>query len=166
VSSTLAVFYLLAGLTVGSAIAVAVSRHIVYAAFALMGALLGVAGLFVLLSADFLGVVQLLVYVGGILVLGLFAIMLTHRIADVEVSNRAVGRGPAAVVVGLVLLGLLRVFLRTPFAVNELPSPSPSTYAVGVAFLGDYALPFEVASLVLLVALVGAVVVSRKELRT
>lgn len=164
-STTLAVFYLLAGLTVGSAIAVAVSRHIVYAAFALMGALLGVAGLFVLLSADFLGVVQLLVYVGGILVLSLFAIMLTHRIADVEVSNRAVGRAPAAVVVGVVLVGLLRVLAQPTWGDAELPPPVPSTYAVGTAFLGEYALPFEVASLVLLVALVGAVVVSRKELR-
>jgi NAD(P)H-quinone oxidoreductase subunit 6 len=165
VSTTLAVFYLLAGLTVGSAIAVAVSRHIVYAAFALMGALLGVAGLFVLLSADFLGVVQLLVYVGGIVVLALFAIMLTHRISDVEVSNRAAGRAPAAIVVGVVLVGLLRVLAQPIWGDAELPPPSASTYAVGTAFLGDYALPFEVASLVLLLALVGAVVVSRKELR-
>ncbi|MCW5893433.1 MAG: NADH-quinone oxidoreductase subunit J [bacterium] len=163
-STTLAVFYLLAGLTVGSAIAVAVSRHVVYAAFALMSTLLGVAGLFVLLSADFLAVVQLLVYVGGVLVLGLFAIMLTHRIAEAEVSNRAVGRGPAAVVVGLVLAALLRALGQTEWGTAELPPPAPTTYAVGMAFLGDYALPFEVASLVLLLALVGAVVVSRKEL--
>ena len=92
VSITTAVFYLLAAVTVGSALGVALSNSIVYSAFALMGALLGVAALFVLLGADFLGVVQLLVYVGGILVLTLFAVMLTHRISDVNVSNRAVGR--------------------------------------------------------------------------
>ena len=98
-SITAAVFYLLALVTVGSALGVALSRSIVYSAFALMGTLLGVAAIFVLLGADFLGVVQLLVYVGGILVLTLFAVMLTHRISDVNVSNRAVGRLPAAVLV-------------------------------------------------------------------
>src|SRR6266478_5649204 len=101
VSLTVAVFYLLAAITVGSALGVALSHSIVYSAFALMGTLLGVAAMFVLLGADFLGVVQLLVYVGGILVLTLFAVMLTHRISDVNVSNRAVGRLPAAVLVGI-----------------------------------------------------------------
>src|SRR5207249_4537079 len=79
VSLTVAVFYLLAAITVGSALGVALSHSIVYSAFALMGTLLGVAAMFVLLGADFLGVVQLLVYVGGILVLTLFAVMLTRR---------------------------------------------------------------------------------------
>ncbi|HTD25825.1 MAG TPA: NADH-quinone oxidoreductase subunit J, partial [Candidatus Elarobacter sp.] len=67
-SLTVAVFYLLAAITVGSALGVAFANSIVYSAFALMGTLLGVAAMFVLLGADFLGVVQLLVYVGGILV--------------------------------------------------------------------------------------------------
>ena len=107
VSITVAVFYLLAAVTLGSGLGVALSRSIIYSAFALMGTLLGVAALFVLLGADFLGVVQLLVYVGGILVLTLFAVMLTHRISDVNVSNRAVGRLPAAALAGAALCWML-----------------------------------------------------------
>lgn len=164
-SPTTIVFYLLAAFTVASALGVALSNHIVYSAFALMGALLGVASLFVLLGADFLGVVQLLVYVGGILVLSLFAIMLTHRIADVHVSNRAVGRLPGAVLVLLVFAGMVRIATQAAWVVREPGAPAPTTSGIGNAFLGDWVLPFEIASIVLLVALIGAVVVSRKEVR-
>lgn len=158
------VFYLLATLTVGSAVGVVVTTNVVHSALALMGTLLGVASLFVLLHADFLGVVQLLVYVGGILVLTLFAVMLTSR-ADVRVSNRSVGRAPALLVTAL-LLGLLVVVAgQTPWLVTDAPPPETTVYALGNAFLGPYVLPFEVASIVLLVALIGAVVVSRKEVR-
>lgn len=164
-SPTTIVFYLLAAVTIGCALGVALSTHIVYSAFALMGALLGVAGLFVLLGADFLGVIQLLVYVGGILVLTLFAIMLTHRVADVQVSNRAVGRLSAALLAGAVLVGLVRAGRRAAWVVAEPAPLAPTTAGIGQAFLGPWLLPFEVASVVLLVALVGAVVLSRKELR-
>jgi NADH-quinone oxidoreductase subunit J len=165
VSLTAAVFYLLAAVTVGSALGVAFANNVVYSAFALMGTLLGVAAIFVLLGADFLGVVQLLVYVGGILVLTLFAVMLTHRIADVHVSNRAVGRLPALVLVGAVLAWMLTVAARATWVVGTPPPPAPTTYGIGDAFLTDYVLPFEVASVVLLAALIGAVVVSRKEVK-
>lgn len=164
-STTTAAFYLIAAFTVASALGVALAHNIVYSAFALMGALLGTAGLFVLLGADFLGVVQLLVYVGGILVLSLFAIMLTHRIADVRVSNRSVGRWPAAVLVGAVFVGLVRTASRATWATGPVGAPAPTTYGIGNAFLTDFILPFEIASLVLLVALIGAVMVSRKEVR-
>ena len=164
-SITAAVFYLLALVTVGSALGVALSRSIVYSAFALMGTLLGVAAMFVLLGADFLGVVQLLVYVGGILVLTLFAVMLTHRISDVNVSNRAVGRLPAVVLVGVALAWMVSVARRATWVVKEPASPVPSTYGIGNAFLTHYVLPFEIASIVLLAALVGAIVVSRKEVK-
>jgi NADH-quinone oxidoreductase subunit J len=165
VSITVAVFYLLAALTVGSALGVALSDNVVYSAFALMGALLGVAAMFVLLGADFLGAVQLLVYVGGILVLTLFAVMLTHRIADVHVSNRAVGRGPALVLVGVVLGWMVHVARQATWVEGQPGAPAPTTYGIGDALLRDYALPFEVASVVLLAALIGAIVVSRKEVK-
>jgi len=161
----LAVFYLLAAITVGSALGVAFANSIVYSAFALMGTLLGVAAMFVLLGADFLGAVQLLVYVGGILVLTLFAVMLTHRISEVNVSNRAVGRLPAAILVGGAFAFMVRVAGRAHWVVKDVTAPAPTTYGIGNAFLGDYVLPFEIASLVLLAALIGAVVVSRKEVK-
>jgi len=165
VSITVAVFYLLAAITVGSALGVALSNSIVYSAFALMGTLLGVAAIFVLLGADFLGVVQLLVYVGGILVLTLFAVMLTHRISDVNVSNRAVGRLPALVLAGIAFGWMVHVARRATWLVKDPQAPAPTTYGIGEAFLTHYALPFEVASIVLLAALIGAIVVSRKEVK-
>ena len=164
-SVTTAAFYLLAAITVTCALGVALAHHIVYSAFALMGTLLGVAGIFVLLGADFLGVVQLLVYVGGILVLTLFAIMLTHRIADMHVSNRSVGRLPAAILVGAVFAGLVRVALSASWVTSDAGSVEPTTAGIGNEFLTAYILPFEVASVVLLVVVIGAVVVSRKEVK-
>src|SRR5262249_48649718 len=119
VSVTIVAFYLIAAITAGSALGVALGNNIVYSAFALMGTLLGVAATFVLLGADFLGVVQLLVYVGGILVLTLFAVMLTHRIADVHVSNRAVGRLPGLLVVGVVFVWMVRTALRAGWVVKN-----------------------------------------------
>jgi NAD(P)H-quinone oxidoreductase subunit 6 len=160
------VFYLLAALTVGSSMMVAFSRNIVYSTFALLGAFMGVVGIYVLLAADFVAMVQLLVYVGGILVLTLFAVMLTSGIADVTVSNRAVGVVPSLLTVFVAGGVMMFAIFRTPW--QQAPaqmSSTPTTYAIGNAFLGEYVLPFEVASLVLLAALVGAIVISRHETR-
>ena len=159
------IFYALAALTVGSAMLVAFSRNIVYSTFALLGAFMGVVGIYILLAADFVAMVQLLVYVGGILVLTIFAVMLTAGIGDVTVSNRAVGRGSAIFVTGIGGLVMLYALERTNWHQAAAFTPAPTTYAIGNAFLGDYVLPFEVASLVLLAALIGAIVISRHEAR-
>jgi NAD(P)H-quinone oxidoreductase subunit 6 len=160
-----AIFYALAALTVGSAMLVAFSRNIVYSTFALLGAFMGVVGIYILLAADFVAMVQLLVYVGGILVLTIFAVMLTAGIGDVTVSNRAVGTGSAIFTVGIAALVMLYAIGRTQWHQAASVTPTPTTYAIGNAFLGDYVLPFEVASLVLLAALIGAIVISRHEAR-
>jgi len=160
-----ALFYAIAGLTVLSALGVAFSTNIVYSAMALMGTLVGVSGLYVFLAADFVAVVQLLVYVGGILVLTLFAIMLTHQIAEVQVSNRSVGRLPALALVVVVGIAMGVALFRAPWHVEPLGASTPTTYGIGDSFLNQYLLPFELASVVLLTALVGAIVLSRKELR-
>lgn len=160
-----ALFYLVAGITVASALGVAFSRNVVYSAFSLMGTLLGAAGLYAFLAADFVAVVQLLVYVGGILVLTLFAIMLTHQIADVQISNRSVGSLPALGLVGAIGGAMGYAIARAPWVRGEVNAPTPTTFGIGESFLGPYLLPFELASIVLLTALVGAVVLSRKELR-
>lgn len=159
------VFYLLAAITVASAAGVAFSNSIVYSAFALMGALLGAAGLFVLLAADFVAAVQVLIYVGGILVLTLFAIMLTHRVADVRISNRALGRWPTVLLVAAVGAVMGRAIAITDWHQWTTTAPEPTTHGIGTGLLTSYVLPFELASLVLLAALIGAVVLSRKELR-
>jgi NAD(P)H-quinone oxidoreductase subunit 6 len=165
VSLSVVLFYGFALFTVLCAAGVAFSSSIVYSAFALMGAFFGVAALYVFLAADFVAAAQVLIYIGGILVLILFAVMLTHRIGEVEVSNRSVGRLPALIAVGGAAAVMGYAVHRTAWPVAGSLPDAPSTYAIGNGFLGPYVLPFELASFVLLAVLVGAIVVSRKELR-
>ncbi len=159
------VFYLVAAITIGSAAMVAFSRNIVYSAFSLLGTFAGVAGIYVFLGADFVAAVQVLIYVGGILVLILFAVMLTHRITDVRITNRAVGRLPALVITVIFLILIVQTIQTTGWVKAKQIGYSPTTAAIGDFFLQNYLLPFELASLVLLAALIGAVAISRKELR-
>jgi len=160
-----AVFYLVAIITVGSAAMVAFSRNIIYSAFSLLGAFGGVAGIYVFLGADFVAAVQLLIYVGGILVLVLFAVMLTHRITDVQITNRAAGRLTALIVTGVLLYLLVETVRGTSWAKAKELVYRATTGTIGDLFLESYLLPFELASLVLLAALIGAVVISRKEIK-
>ena len=162
-SLSTAAFYLLAGLAIVGAGGVVFSGNIVYSALSLMVSFLGVAGLYVLLNADFVAGIQLLVYVGGVLILTLFAVMLTHQIADIEVSNRTVGRWPALAIVAGVFTVMGKAITDANWFEGGVLESGSSTYAIGDALLSDYILPFELASVILLVVLVGAVVLSRKE---
>jgi NAD(P)H-quinone oxidoreductase subunit 6 len=162
---SLIVFYGLFVLTVGSAAITAFSRNIVYSAFALFGSFAGVAGIYILLGADFLFIVQIFIYIGGILVVTIFAVMLTQGIAEVNVSNRVVGLVPALITTVLAGLVMYYAIERTPWYHGRTLPVSPTTYGIGNAFLGPYVLPFEVASIVLLAALVGAIVISRPATR-
>ncbi len=160
-----AVFYLVALVTVVSAGMVALSRNIIYSAFSLLGTFMGVAGIYVFLGADFVAAVQVLIYVGGILVLILFAVMLTHRITDVEITNRAAGRVPALLVIGVFIVLLVQTVRETPWVKAKEVVFAATTAKIGDSFLYEYLLPFELASLVLLGAMIGAVVLSRKEIK-
>ena len=160
-----AVFYLIAIITVGSAAVVAFSQNIIYSAFSLLGTFAGVAGLYVFLGADFVAGVQVLIYVGGILVLILFAVMLTHRITDVEITNRAASRIPGLLIVAVFLVLLIQTIRETPWVRVKEVAYQPTTAKIGDLFLENYLLPFELASLVLLAAMIGAVVLSRKEIK-
>jgi NAD(P)H-quinone oxidoreductase subunit 6 len=91
--------------------------------------------------------------------------MLTHRIADVQITNRAAGRIPAFIVVGVFLLLLVRTIRETPWATAKELVHAATTGKIGGLFLEDYLLPFELAAVVLLVALIGAVVLARKEIK-
>ena len=160
-----AVFYLIALITVVSAGMVAFSSNIIYSAFSFLGTFMGVAGLYIFLGADFVAAAQVLIYVGGILVLILFAVMLTHRITDVAITNRAVGRVPAVVIVGVLLYLLIQAIKETPWVKAKEVVFAPTTAKIGDLFLEQYLLPFELASLILLAAMIGAVVLSRKEIK-
>jgi NADH-quinone oxidoreductase subunit J len=144
---------------------VAFSRNIIYSAFSLLGTFAGVAGIYIFLGADFVAAVQVLIYVGGILVLVLFAVMLTHRITDVEITNRAAGRIPALIVVGVLVYLLAQTVRETPWTKAKEIVFAATTAKIGDLFLDTYLLPFELASLVLLAALIGAVVIARKEIK-
>jgi NADH-quinone oxidoreductase subunit J len=159
------VFYGFATMTVYSALAVALSRKVVHAAFSLLFTFFGVAGLYAFLSADFLAAAQILVYVGGILVLLLFGVMLTQKIMHLELRTQTMQLAPAAIV-SLALLALLgAVVLRTPWRPAAGLPMVPTTEAVGRALMTDYALPFEVASVLLLAALMGAALLARRDAR-
>jgi NAD(P)H-quinone oxidoreductase subunit 6 len=154
-------FGALATLTVVSALGVALSRNVLYSGFALMGSLVGVAGLYLFIGADFLGIAQMLIYVGGILVLLLFAVLLTNKIGAVNISNSSVNMLAGVVgSLGLFLI-LAKVTLETKWPKIET-AVAPTTSRLGDAFLREYLLPFELASVILLMALVGAMVIARR----
>jgi NADH-quinone oxidoreductase subunit J len=159
-------FYAFAAMALGGAAGVALSRNILYSAIALLFCLIGAGALYVFLSADFLAVTQLLVYIGGVLVLVLFAVMLTNRIGDVNVSNASLGVAGGAALLFATAPVLLFVAIATPWPSQALAEIAPTTRAIGNELLTRWLLPFEIASLVLLATLVGAVVIARKELKT
>ena len=162
---TQVIFYILALVAVLSAMVTAFSRNIVYSAFALFGSFAGVAGIYILLGADFLFIIQIFIYIGGILVVAIFAVMLTQGVADLNVSNRSVGLLPALAVMTLVGAVMLYAVMRTAWPHGPGATPAPTTSGIGNAFLGPYVLPFEIASVVLLAALLGAIVISRQASR-
>jgi len=165
ISAEVVIFYIVALLVVGSACVVAFSRNIVHAAFSLLGTFGGVAALYVFLGADFVAAVQVLIYVGGILVLILFAVMLTHQISDVQITNRTVGRLPGLIAVAVFFAILVEAIKGTDWATVAEVAYEPTVAKIGNLFLGDYLLPFQIAAIVLLVALIGAITISRKEIK-
>ena len=159
------VFVLLGVLTLGTAVLVVSSRQLVHAALWLVVALGGLAGCYVVLTAELVAVVQLLIYLGAVVVLLLFAVMVTRTsigpVEDLDTGNR-----PAAVLVALTAAGLLIALLVDAFdrAFVDLSTVEPgSAAALGAAIFRTWVLPFEVISVLLLAALVGAVVLSRRD---
>ena len=159
---TAVLFFALAAFTVAAALLVVLARNIVHSAVALIFSFCGVAGIYVLLDAEFLAAVQVLIYVGGITVLLLFAIMLTTRIAArADVFNEQIGLS-AVIVLGIT--AILVYASLTGIPAFERPPVSPETTpALGRLLLTTHVLPFEVASILLLAAMVGAIVIARRE---
>jgi len=160
---TQAVFFLLAAFTVGAALLVVLARNIVHCAIALVFTFFGVAALYVLLDAEFLAAVQVLLYVGGITILLLFAIMLTSRISarGVKVMNEQAGISALVVFAVFALMVFANLKGLLPAA-----APVPASYAtasLGRLLLTTYVLPFEVVSILLLAAMVGAIILAKRE---
>ena len=115
-----------------------------------------------MMGADFLAVIQIMIYVGGVMVLILFAVMLTHRIKDVNVSNRSLPAVPGAVV-ALLVLGMLLYGIWKGLSPDLVRVEDRMTPLIGKALVGAYVLPFLVSGLVLLAGLIGAVVIARRD---
>ena len=156
-------FWFIAGLTIVSAVVVVYSKKLLNSAIALLFTLFGVAGLYVFLWADFLAAVQVVVYIGGILILIIFGIMLTNKITSVNISHTSMQKSVGAIVV-FGLIGVLGyMVLKTPWIVLANSEPAETTKAIGRLLMMEYLLPFEAASLLLLGALISATTLSRKE---
>jgi NADH-quinone oxidoreductase subunit J len=157
------VFYLFALITVCSAFVVVFSRNIIYSAFSLLFTFFGVAGLYVLLHADFLAVTQILIYVGGILVLLLFGVMLTNKVINVELKTGTIHTVPALILVAIVAGTFAGLFYSTWKGVGAPGvGAQATTKPLGELLMSGYLLPFEVASVVLLIALIGAATMARR----
>jgi len=160
-------FILLAVMMIGGALGVVLFDNIVYSAFLLGGVFLTISGLYILLNADFVAAAQILIYVGAINVLILFAIMLVNK---TEVYQPVRGRVIRQVSTALVCIGLFALLstmvLATPWQLSDVsPAVVENTIvAIGKHFFSDYLLPFEIASVLLLMAMVGAIILARRDL--
>ena len=157
------VFWFVAFITVFSAGMVVTSKSLLYSAYSLLFTFLGVTGLYIFLWADFLAVVQVVVYIGGILVLIIFGIMLTNKITSVNISHKSMQKGVGAVVAIGFIASLGYMAISSPWLQTSNTEPAETTASIGRLLLMDYLLPFEVASLLLLGALIGATTLSRKD---
>lgn len=156
------VFYFFAILTVASAAVVVFARSLIRSAFALLFTFFGVAALYAYLGADFLAATQMVIYVGGILVLILFGIMLTHKLYDLDLKTGSYQFVPAVIAVVAVFATLAFFMLRTGWFRSESVLEGPTTASIGELLMQDFILPFEVASILLLLALIGAAMIVRR----
>jgi NADH:ubiquinone oxidoreductase subunit 6 (subunit J) len=159
---TTILFYLFSILTLGSAAVMVFSTNIVHSAFALMFTLMGVAALYVLLYADFLAATQILVYVGGILILILFGVMLTSQGVTFSFKTVTVNFIPALILSGAVAILLIGVFWKTNWNVIEPVERTETVYEMGMMLMGEYMLPFITVGVLLLVAIIGAILMATK----
>ncbi len=158
ISASLVFFYVAAALVVGGGLGVVFTRNIVYAAFALLASMMGVAGVFLLMFAEFLALVQILIYGGAVVIVVLFSLMLT-RIQDFE-NLTDHSQWPLAAVISVGVFALLTATVITT-SVRTVERTSVEFAVLGESLFTEWAIPFEVASLVLLVALIGSIVLVR-----
>jgi len=159
---TALLFYLFAAITLGSAVVMVFSKNIVHSAFSLMFTLVGVASLYVLLYADFVAATQLLVYVGGILILILFGIMLTNQGVSETFETITVHLVPTSLVAILMAIFLLIMFFTTEWTLVETVERKETITELGMLLMFDYILPFIVTGILLLVAIIGALLMATR----
>jgi len=156
------IFYLFAAITILSAFFVVTTRNIVHSAFYLLFTFFGVAGLYILLGADFVAVVQLIVYVGGILVLIIFGVMLTNKITNVNIKSGTIKIVPAALGVTTLAYLIITTLMATGFKAIDNPNDISSTANLGMLLIQQYTVVFELLGVLLLIALIGAASMARR----
>ncbi len=151
---------------IATALGVVLLENIVYSAFLLGAVFVSISGMYVLLNAGFVAAAQILIYVGAVNVLILFGIMLVNKQQDfVPLRNVWLGRAATASVCAGLFALLSTMILATPWAISSGPiAGDQAIYVIGRHFFTDYLLPFELASVLLLMALIGAIVLARREL--
>ncbi|SMO64542.1 NADH-quinone oxidoreductase subunit J family protein [Fodinibius sediminis] len=159
---TAIVFYLFSIVTVGAAAIMVFSKNIVHSAFALMFSLAGIAVLYVLLYADFIAATQLLVYVGGILILILFGLMLTEQAVTQKFKAVTVNMLPASLLAAVTTVLLVYAYATTSWQMVMPEERSETVYDLGILLMSDYILPFIIAGVLLLIAIVGAILMSTR----
>jgi len=160
-TGTVVAFWLFAIITIGSAVAVAFVRNLIHAVVFLVISFMGVAGLYITLSADFIAVAQILIYAGAISVLMVFAIVLTPQ--GERRNSEGFLRLPALVLAALMAATLIFVAVDTGWEIADRPGFDETASLIGESLLDKYVLPFEIASVLLLVAMLGAIVLVRPE---
>ena len=151
-------------LVVVSALWVVLSPILVHSAVSLLFTLFGVAGLYVFLYADFMAASQVIIYVGGILVLIIFGVMLTNKISDQSISNKSQNKLPSAIMCFTLLAMQFNVIFNTKWHIDTPIIRESTVNDIGMLLLSKYLLPFEIVSILLLAALIGAAMLSRKKI--
>ena len=159
----LPVFYILAILAAGSAIMVVTMKNIFHSALFLVLTFFSVAGIYVLLNAEFLAAVQVLIYVGAITILMIFAIMLTHQLFSRSLRQVNEQVIPASLITFIFFVLSVVALAKTAWPVSGGQLPEDRIFEIGKLLMSEYVIPFEVVSVVLLVALVGAIIIGRRE---
>lgn len=150
-------------LVIFSAFAVVISPNLVHSAVALLFTLFGVAGLYIFLYADFMAATQVVIYVGGILVLIIFGVMLTNKIDTPSIASSSSNQVIGSIVSFSLFLFQLSVIFTTEWKSSDNLIIDGTVRPIGLMLLNQYLLPFELVSILLLGALIGASVLSRKK---
>lgn len=158
-------FFSIILLIVLSSFWVVVSPNLVHSAVSLLFTFFGVAGLYVFLYADFIAAAQVIIYVGGILVLIIFGVMLTNKIDDPNLSNLSKNQLIASIFCLILFVFQMQIIFNTNWFVSELIMRESTVNDIGMLLLTTYLLPFEVVSVLLLAALIGAAMLSRKKIK-
>jgi NAD(P)H-quinone oxidoreductase subunit 6 len=160
----LVTFGILSALMLGSALGVVLFANIVYSAFLLGGVFISIAGLYILLNADFVSAAQVLVYIGAVNVLILFAIMLVNKREDFKpLKNSWVRQGSTVLVCAGLFALLSAISIVTPWKIATVTPLTSSLVPIAQHFFTDFLLPFELASVLLLMAMIGAIVLARRD---